>query len=259
MAAPPHGAVPTGVRSGAAQPSAGSAPAAPRPPGFPAVERVPPTPPPSRASNAVNTVSSPPASQRAGSPVLRGAAPRNYGNVPLGAVHAPTDELLALASCPPFGPSPLPSIKARQIPRLQLSGARKHARNSAPLLTVPVAPMWHIDRTCLTLYRSLCPSADESAAAHAAFERVKAVLLDQFPDGSVHLFGSLANGLCITQSNDIDVTLHLDDFHDMERSVKAELVEALAETLKKEGMLVRRCPASLCCSSCYISHCGVAA
>lgn len=56
----------------------------------------------------------------------------------------------------------------------------------------------------------------------------------------MYLFGSAANGLCMTRVADLDITLHLDGFRELEKDAKGALVTQLAETLEMEGMEVRR-------------------
>ena len=56
---------------------------------------------------------------------------------------------------------------------------------------------------------TLRPSPEEQQRQKEAFKRVRSVLLQQWSEAQVHLFGSTANCLSICNNNDIDVCLEL--------------------------------------------------
>lgn len=59
------------------------------------------------------------------------------------------------------------------------------------------------------LAQSLAPPPEEVATIQEVFQAVQHIVLTLFPMAQVHLFGSTANGLCIANTNDIDVCVEL--------------------------------------------------
>jgi DNA polymerase sigma len=66
----------------------------------------------------------------------------------------------------------------------------------------------------LDLLASKTPSAAEVGRLREAFEAVERTLLARWPGARLRLFGSAANGLALSGSNDIDVCLELDGVED---------------------------------------------
>ena len=69
--------------------------------------------------------------------------------------------------------------------------------------------MTQLSKSLREVVDTLRPSPEEQQRQKDAFQQVRSVLLQQWSDGQVHLFGSTANCLSICNNNDIDVCLEL--------------------------------------------------
>ena len=74
---------------------------------------------------------------------------------------------------------------------------------------MPKADMAQLSKSLREVVDTLRPSPEEQHRQKEAFQQVRSVLLKQWSDGQVHLFGSTANCLSICNNNDIDVCLEL--------------------------------------------------
>lgn len=100
---------------------------------------------------------------------------------------------------------------------------------------LPARDWEQLDARLQDLASSLAPTPEEQQRQQAAFDRVRAVLLRRWPHARVHLFGSVANGLSVRSSNDLDVCLELPDVGD-DQAAKGELATELGEELQQAGM-----------------------
>jgi hypothetical protein len=101
-----------------------------------------------------------------------------------------------------------PDVEALRDCVLQLRGNRTNAAHAVPRGTVnKLVSLEDATRDCMVALQRLTPSHDEMQAAHACFLRLKKILEARYPGSTLHLFGSVANGLCLTANNDLDVTL----------------------------------------------------
>ena len=94
--------------------------------------------------------------------------------------------------------------------------------------------MTALDAQLHALAASLAPPPAETAGRDDTLDRVRRVLLDRWPNGRVSVFGSVATGLALAASNDLDVTLELDGVDDP--ASKAAAVTLAAESLTDGGM-----------------------
>ena len=69
--------------------------------------------------------------------------------------------------------------------------------------------MAQLSKSLQEVVDTLRPSSEEQQRQKEAFQQVRSVLLQQWSDAQVHLFGSTANCLSICNNNDIDVCLEL--------------------------------------------------
>lgn len=74
---------------------------------------------------------------------------------------------------------------------------------------MPKADMAQLSKSLQEVVDTLRPSPEEQQRQKEAFQQVRSVLLQQWSDAQVHLFGSTANCLSICNNNDIDVCLEL--------------------------------------------------
>ncbi|KAK9806970.1 hypothetical protein WJX72_009015 [[Myrmecia] bisecta] len=127
-----------------------------------------------------------------------------------------------------------PAVK-RSTP-VVVAPAKGPARERAYLVGAqPQADMAALNTALLALVASLQPGAEEVARQQVAFEAVRRVLSQGWPQAQVHLFGSTANGLSICNNNDIDICLELPDGSDS-LSSKGEVVEQMAKLVEEAGM-----------------------
>lgn len=88
-----------------------------------------------------------------------------------------------------------------------------------------------LDERLHALARSLEPTEEEKAAQRRALEAVRAVLLGRWPGARLSVFGSVASGMQVTKSNDLDLTLELDEVADDDAAGKGRAIEEAAEAL----------------------------
>jgi hypothetical protein len=95
----------------------------------------------------------------------------------------------------------------------------------------PRCDMQKLNESLEDLAESLMPTSEEKGKWQGAFEAVQKVILARWPAGRVVLFGSAANGLSVRSSNDIDVSVQLDDVGD-DVAAKGEVIEEAALLLE---------------------------
>lgn len=90
-----------------------------------------------------------------------------------------------------------------------------------------------LDERLRALARSLEPTEEEKAQQRRALEAVRAILLKRWPGARLSVFGSVASGMQVTRSNDLDLTLELDDVADDDAAGKGRAVEEAAAALEE--------------------------
>ena len=90
-----------------------------------------------------------------------------------------------------------------------------------------------LDEKLRALARSLEPTEEEKQSQRRALEAVRAVLLKRWPGARLSVFGSVASGMQVTRSNDLDLTLELDDVADDDAAGKGRAVEEAAAALEE--------------------------
>lgn len=88
-----------------------------------------------------------------------------------------------------------------------------------------------LDQKLYALAKSLEPTEEEKASQRRALEEVRSVLLRRWPGARLSVFGSVASGMQVTKSNDLDLTLELDDVADDDAAGKGRAVEEAAACL----------------------------
>ncbi|KFM23622.1 Poly(A) RNA polymerase protein cid1 [Auxenochlorella protothecoides] len=87
----------------------------------------------------------------------------------------------------------------------------------------------------MTLLQSLTPTTEELAVQDASLQKVTSLLKEAWPGANVELFGSVANGLSVRGTNDLDICMQLPESSDAKES-KVEAALRVAETVWEAGM-----------------------
>jgi hypothetical protein len=97
----------------------------------------------------------------------------------------------------------------------------------------PRADLDRLDADLVRLADNIMATPEERASQMRAFGLIRNALLARWPEGKVHLFGSVANGLSVRSSNDIDVCLELPTLGDEpgDKGAVAEEIGAVMETI----------------------------
>ena len=135
------------------------------------------------------------------------------------------------------GPGAYPTPAAPGPPPSSVPGSGSRARSSYRPGLRPRCDMALLDDRLRALARSLEPTEEEKAAQRRALEAVRAALLRRWPGAAagaasrLSVFGSVASGMQVTKSNDLDLTLELDDVADDDAAGKGRAVEEAAAAL----------------------------
>lgn len=103
----------------------------------------------------------------------------------------------------------------------------------------PIGSMNRLNDVLISLAHDLSPTKDDKLAWKKAFEYTENKIKAFFSDENVNvvLFGSVANGLAVRSSNDIDVSVECSIPNGEEgEEEKALLIEAIGELLESDGM-----------------------
>lgn len=93
-----------------------------------------------------------------------------------------------------------------------------------------------LNQSLLSIVEILRPSDEERWRHWRAFECVRAIILKEVPHAKVHLFGSAANGLNVTNVNDLDLCLEVPEVGVDDVGVKGAIIEKVGQLLEREGM-----------------------
>ncbi|KAL6780665.1 PAP5 [Auxenochlorella protothecoides x Auxenochlorella symbiontica] len=99
----------------------------------------------------------------------------------------------------------------------------------------PVTDLNRLNAGLMTLLQSLTPTTEELAVQDASLQKVTLLLKEAWPGANVELFGSVANGLSVRGTNDLDICMQLPESSDTKES-KVEAALRVAETVREAGM-----------------------
>lgn len=88
---------------------------------------------------------------------------------------------------------------------------------------------------CLANCLSTCdpPYTEELAVQDASLQKVTSLLKEAWPGANVELFGSVANGLSVRGTNDLDICMQLPESSDTKVRLRARMGRKLASMKPK--------------------------
>ena len=148
------------------------------------------------------------------------------------------------------GPGAYPTPTTQGPPPSSVPGSGSRARSSFRPGLRPRCDMRLLDEKLHALARSLEPTEEEKAAQRRALEAVRVALARRWPQAAaasagssasrLSVFGSVASGMQVTRSNDLDLTLELDDVADDDAAGKGRAVEEAAAALDEANAEAER-------------------